>query len=286
MLTALYDLAVCPVSFDFVTWLVRAKLEQQRRGADRLHVLVVPSIGGLAGVARYWGPHDADITYWRLWNLVMAACPLARATVTLAPAREHYERFVVGALWAPPGKSYLLGDLVDAARAGESIPSLAPTSAALRWASRWTAGGRCVTLTLRNNANDGRDSSSDWEPFADYLRFNGWRVLVLPDTRDALNKSEGPFSALSIDLRLGLYTTAAMNCFCHNGTMVLAWHSRAPYLAFNAALPANPWRAHWEDLLRLKTGDQLPWANSNQRMIYRPDNLGVMVEEFSRWAGI
>src|ERR1700693_6095715 len=101
MLTAIYDLNFGTVAYDFVTWLVRAKLEQQRRGAERLHVVILPATGGLGGFARHWGPHDAAATYWRLWHIVVAACPLSGATVTLAPTRD-YAQFVTGAEWAPP----------------------------------------------------------------------------------------------------------------------------------------------------------------------------------------
>jgi len=281
LLTAVYDLSVGSVAYDFITWLVRAKLEQQRRGADRLHVVVLPHTHGLGGFARHWGPHDADTTYWRLWHIVMAACPLAGATVTLAASREvEYS----GVLWAPTGKAHFLGPLVDAARAGEKIPLLSPTAQALRWAQQWTAGGRCVTLTLRaNNGGDGRDSSPDWLPFAEWLREQGWQPLLLRDTAHALNTDSGHFAELSIDLRAALYASAAQNCFVNSGPVVLAWHTGAPLLCFNAALPLQPWREHWAKHLSLELGDQLPWATSDQRLIYQPDDLPILREAFAQW---
>lgn len=279
-LTAVYDLSEGTIGYDFVTWLVRAKLEQQRRGADRLHVVILPKTDGLGGFARHWGSHDAEATYWRLWHIVIAACPLADATVTLAPDR-YFNAF--GDLWQPKGKAHLLGPLVAAARAGESIPLLKPTAAAIRFVRQWTSSERCVTLTLRSNAQDGRDSSADWLLFADWLRGRGWQPLLVPDTAISLSAQSGLFATLSIDLRAALYARAAMNCFCHNGPMVLAWHTGAPYLAFNAALPGALWRASWEKNLQIKFGEQLPWASENQRLIYRPDDLSVLLEEFKRW---
>ncbi len=281
-LTAVYDLKAGPVSYDFVTWLVRARLEQQRRKADRLHVVILPYTDGLGGFARHWGPHDATAAYWRLWHIVMAACPLAGATVTLAPDREFRAE---GETWMPEGKAHLLAPLVQAARAGEDIPLLRPTEQALRWARNWTAGGRTVTLTIRHNADDGRDSSPDWADFEHWLRTQRWTPLVLPDTADALDSAVGPFAALSLDLRAALYAGAAMNCFPHSGPMVLAWHSGAPMLAFNAGGPGEQWRRAWEKNLALRIGVQLPWATNKQRLVYRADTAAILREEFARLMG-
>jgi hypothetical protein len=279
MLTAVYDLNYGTIAFDFVTWLVRAKLEQQRRGKKHLHVVIVPNSGGLG---RRWGPHDDAATYWRLWHIVIGAIPLARASVTFAPTRD-YVKTLSGEMWAPQGAVHFLGPLVDAARAGEKIPLLAPTDAARRWAKEWTLGGRIVTITLRNNnADDGRDSSQAWHPFADWLHAKGFVPLVLPDTADVLRSPTGVLAAVSIDLRAALYVTAAMNCFVNNGPMVLAWHTGAPFLAFNAALPDELWRKHWQDKLSLAHGDTPPWCSKNQRLIYRSDTLETLIEEFER----
>jgi hypothetical protein len=261
---------------------VRAKLEQRRLKCDALHVVILPAAEGVGGFGRLWGPHDDAATYWRLWNIVVAACPLADATVTLVPDRE-FGLSLPGEVWRAQGKTHFIGPLVDAARAGEPIPLLHPSEYALQCARQWidTQRGPFVTLTIRRNSHDGRDSSRDWTPFRAWLEEKGFNTLVLDDTVDALKSPVGPFATVSVDLRAALYESAAMNCFVNNGPMVLAWHTRAPYLVFNAALPEKPWKAHWEKHQSLKTGDQLPWASGpRQRLVYRPDERDVMIEEF------
>jgi hypothetical protein len=284
-LTAVYDLQFGPVSYDFITWLARARLEQQRRAMARLHVVIVPYAQGLGGFARHWGGHDAALTDWKLWNILLPACRLAGATITLLDAEIRPPQ--PGPFdWWPEGKAHFLRPLVEAAKAGEPIPLLMASAQSLRWVRGWIADRRVVTLTLRaNNGADGRDSNlTAWKGFAAWLSSHGWMPVVLNDSGVALQRETGHFAELSTDLRLALYQGAAMNCFCNNGPMTLAWHSTAPYLSFCAGLPSDRWAAHWSRHLALETGDQLPWSGPEQRLIYRPDAIDVLVEEFERWS--
>ena len=90
-LTAFCDFKFCPISYDFSVFLVRAMMERDACGCDGLHVVLVPLETGLGDFARNWGDHDEADTRWRLWHIVMAMVPLARATVTLAASRKQAE---------------------------------------------------------------------------------------------------------------------------------------------------------------------------------------------------
>lgn len=284
-LVAVCDLQYCPVSYDFIAWLRRARLEQRRRGAEGLHVVLMPYTEGLGGFARDWGGHDVEMTDWKLWNVVIPACRLAGATVTLADGNAAPPNDSIPAVWWPQGKAHFLKPLVEAHRNGEKIPLLSASPQALRWAKEWTAERKVVTLTLReNNALDGRDSNlSAWLEFALWLKESGYSPILLEDTARVLKLPSGQFAALSIDLRLALYQCATMNCVGHNGPACLMWHSNAPYLNFCAAHPLEDWAKHWPQFVGLEVGEQMPWARADQRMIYRPDDFEVMVEEFEKY---
>lgn len=301
-LVAVYDLAWGPVSFDFVTWLARARLEQQRLGVERLHVLILPHEQGLGGFARDWGGHDATSTWWRLWHVVVGACPLAQATVTLGV--QSIEDIGEGnedvCIWRPDERaqrSYLLGPIVDAARAGESIPMLSATEQARKfvrgWAEDWS---RTVTITVRRSSqrpgaenktapDAARDSNGpEWSRFRDWLCEQGWDVIWIEDTFPALYAGAiGDFAALSIDLRAALYQAARMNFFVNSGPQALCWHTGAPFMAFNSGQPAEPWHRQWVEGLHIPIGGQLPWATPAQRWIYAPDRFEVMADAFRFW---
>ncbi len=286
-LTAFYDLEFGPVSYDFITWLVRAMVERDRRDCDGLHVVVVPKEDGLGGFARHWGSHDAEAARWRLWHIVIAACPLAGATVTLAASRHQAQSMNDGhsPTWWPDGKAHFAGPLIAAARDGWRIPRLQATAQARRYVAGCYRQQKIVTVTIRQQSTDGARNTNTAAAgaFMTWLRARGYHPIGIPDTHQALMLGGDPRAALDIDLRLALYERAAMNVVGNNGPAMLLWHSDAGFLMFNAGLPAADWREHWAKHLALKTGDQLPWARPGQRLIYDVDAIDVLQREFAKW---
>jgi hypothetical protein len=270
LLTAFYDLAHGPVSYDFVTWLVRAK---KHAGTEPLHVVIVPKEDGLGGFSRHWGEHDEHAARWRLWHIVIASCPLADATVTVAQTRKQAESMKNGLYWWASGKSHFMGPLVDDCRKGELIPKLQPTMQAKRYiCSTMMVKRPYVTLTVRNQSTDPTRNSriDEWKKLADYLS-KKWHVVWLDDANEALNQGRG-FAELDPDLRLALYDQAAMNFIGNNGPQELLKFSNAPYRIFLD----KAWPEHWKKYFHMKVGDQVPWANEFQRMVYKPDTFEVM----------
>lgn len=281
-LTAVCDLAICPVSYDFVVWLARAMLEQQRLGAEKLHVELLPHEIGLGGFSRDWGGHSEAQARWRLWHIVIASCPLAPATVTLRPVR--YES-TFDPLWRPSGAAHHAGALIEAARAGETIPQLRATDQAREYVARWLGVDKFATITLRQSQRDpGRNSDqAAWGAFALELAAQGYRVVTLFDSEVALSCGEG-YAAHDPDLRLALYERAAVNFLPTNGPAALAWFSSAPFIQFGCGEPAATWRGHWKKYMALDPGDQLPWGRKDQRLVWTPDTAEAIREEYEAWA--
>ncbi len=295
-LTAFCDLALCPVSYDFVVWLMRALVERDRRGCDHLHVVLVPHEQGLGGFARNWGEHDEPATRWRLWHIVMDCIPLAGATVTLAASKAQSAAIFWGTvqqradaqMWQPQERSHLAGQLIEDCRAGKGFKTgLRPTEAARRYVAQWFDDDPRPLITLttrRQETHADRNSSHDaWDSFYGWLPESKYSVVRLEDSHDGLAHWEGCWAQISADLRLALYERAALNCIGTNGPAILLWFSGAPFLEFGFGLPAEVWAEHMEKHLSLKHGEQLPWATPNQRLVWRPDTFAVMREEFEAW---
>lgn len=283
-LTAFCDLAICPVSYDFSVWLVRAMMERDARGCDGLHVVLVPCEDGLGGFARNWGEHDEDDTRWRLWHIVMAMVPLARATVTLAASREQAEQIArTACFWWPEGRRHLSGPLVEFARAGKAIPKLDATPQAKKYVAAWIGERKLATITLRQMVRSPERNSNvgAWVEFADDLDASGYRVEFISDSEVDLRRGRG-FAALDPDLRLALYQRADINFVGQNGPAALCWHSDAKFMQFGFGLPAETWGRHCETNMALKAGQQLPWAR-DQIIVWRPDTVEIIREEFGKW---
>lgn len=269
-----YDLAKGPVSYDFAVWLVKAMMWREDQGAERLHVNIHPHTTGLGGFARHWGGYDEAETSWRLWNIVIPLCRLARATFTLMPERsvplthfDHHAR-----------------EIIAASRTGRQIPLLQPSGYARALAARWFVGDArdLVTITLRNTNDAARNSNSDaWREFQRAIG-ERFRVVLIEDAGDALKVAGGYWASLSVDLRAALYERAAMNMMVCNGPSALCFYTGAPILQFNAGQGEN-WKKHYE-FLGLREGDQFPWARADQRLVWRPDKFSVIADEFAKWA--
>jgi hypothetical protein len=284
-LVAFYDLEHGPVSFDFVTWLVRAMKEQEACGCERLHVVIVPKEDGLGGFSRNWGKHDEHAARWRLWHIVVASCPLANATVTVAATRRQAEDMnsPPGRFWWPQGKAHFMGPLVTAARKGQAIPKLRATEAARRYVKEMlsTTDRPLVTMTLRQQDTDpARNSNHEaWEAFAFHV-CGTHRVIELHDTNVALGEGRG-YAELDTDLRLALYEQAAMNFIGNNGPQELLKFSAAPYRIVGLGLES--WREHFRKYFHMEYGQQLPWGGAQQRLVYEPDTFEVLTREFEAW---
>lgn len=276
-LTAYYDLAVGPVSYDFVQFLVRAMLEQQERGCERLHVVIVPDARGVDGMFRNkLHLYDAEEKHWRLWNICIPACRLARASVTLASDWPQARALASAELWPADwdsqslkNKAHMWGPLVWASRAGRQIPKLKASAHARRSVREWFArySKPVITMTVRNsNYEPARNTDMQaWRPIAEALR-QQYEVIMVGDTADALIQGRG-YAELNLDLRLALYQEATMNVQTHGGAAMLCWFSDAPFIMFDAAAPYDEWLDLWKDQ-GINFGDQLPWTANHQRIVW------------------
>lgn len=284
-LVAFYDLIYGPVSYDFVTWLVRARFIANQRGLEGLHVVIVPKEDGLGGFARHWGEHTEAATRWRLQHIVVASCPLMQATVTIAPTRSMAIRIRQSEddTWWEPSKAHFMGPLVEASRKGHAIPKLRATDQAREYVKAWLEpyDKPVATLTQRKQTTDPsrNTNSNEWAALANWIGCQGYYVVSLFDSHVELAGGRG-YAVLSPDLRLALYEYAKVNVIGNNGPQELLKFSDAPYVAMGQALTPG-WKDHFRKYFGMDVGDQLPWARENQRLVYEPDTFENMKRALS-----
>jgi hypothetical protein len=290
-LTAFYDLAVGPVSFDFVTFMLKAEIARRARSAEKLHMVIVPFARGVAGMFRdKTALYDEHEMRWRLWNICIPACQLMGASVTLATDWDQAKRLCAEAWPADwdrqtlKDRRHLIGDLIALAKKGTAIPMLSASEHARRKVRE--AYGRLrkpvVTVTLRNTYLRERNSDRGmWQRAMDHIESQGFAVALLEDTSVALANGVG-YGELNLDVRMACYQEAALNLQANNGAASLCWFSDRPYRMFGAGVPAD----EWGDLFvkqGLPLGETWPWAKCGQKIVYGATTLEQIVAEFNSW---
>lgn len=294
-LLAVYDLAIGPVSFDFLVFMVKAEIERRRVGAARLHVVVVPHAEGVGGMFRdKTALYDEHEMRWRLWNIVMPLPQLFGASVTLATDWAQAKRIAADksvSCWpvdwdrqSLKDRRHLIGDVITVARAGVQIPRVRASQHARR--SVRTAYEMLrrpvVTMTVRSTYLAERNSDRQaWEEARRFIEGGGYAVVMLEDTRVALTRGQG-FGELNLDLRAAMYQEAALNLQANNGAASLCWFSDRPYRMFGAGVPADEWNGLFVKQ-GLPLGETWPWAASGQKLVYGRESRDSIIAEFEGW---
>lgn len=287
-LTAILDLAVCPVSFDSVVFLQKARVEAARIGADRMHVCIV-------GQIRHKPQYDEHEARWRLWNIVIPACGLMGATFSLAADWLQVKRMLSEKDWKTwpadydkqtlKDRRHLIGDLITWAKAGDTIPLLsASTHARRKVKESFRLFGRpVVTMTLRNTYLRERNThKGEWFRAKQFIENAGYAVVVMEDTDVALTQGHG-FGELNLDLRMACYQEAALNLQANNGAASLCWFSAEPYRMFGCGVPPDEWNGLFVEQ-GLPIGETWPWARPQQKLVYGAPVAEQIIEEFEAWA--
>lgn len=291
VLTAYYDLAVGPVSFDFLVFAVKAEMARQRAGVAKLHLIIVPFERGVAGMFRdktaFYDEHEMR---WRLWNICVPAAQLLGASVTLATDWAQAKRLAV-VCWPQDwdrqtlkDRRHLVGDVISWCKGGAAVPMVRASEHARRKVGEayQRLGKPVVTMTLRNTYLQERNSDRGaWDRARRHIESNGYAVVILEDTDVALSHGNG-YGELNLDVRAACYEMAALNLQANNGAASLCWFSQKPYLMFGAGVPAEEWNGLFVRQ-GLPLGTNWPWAKPGQKLVYGPTSAEQIIGEFDAW---
>ncbi|AYA63674.1 hypothetical protein [Alteromonas sp. RKMC-009] len=254
VLTVVYDLRIAPPTFDFLVFMVRCKLEANRRGLSSLSVVICP--GDKHGFRSNIDFFSVEEMNYRVMNLFLPIASMIdkNASFYLARSRqEARERFTAAAHQFPEQHNFLhpvgrhfYHEMFAFIEQGIEHQILDATDFDKRKISEWAASrgldiARCICITLREcEAHQSRNSLlAEWKNVATQLVAQGHAVIVIRDTAkamSALNWGSGiwecPEAALSVSLRLALYQQCRVNLTVSNGTQVLCYFSNSHYLCF------------------------------------------------------
>lgn len=270
-LTAVYDLAVSPPTYDFIGFLLEA--EKARIAAGHTHLDVVFMPGPRHGFRDDSLPPDLPTREGMLHRICVSACRLLPSVRSVTVSRERHEIkgdiFPVRWTVLTPVSHYGARYLKDCAR------PLKATESARRAVKREKA---YVTITMRASSYwpERNSAIGEWERAAAAISEMGYEIVWVGDTE----ASDSAY-AWDIDLRLALYEGAACNLAVTNGPAALFFAADVPYLVFKPITFGCPstsvkfLKAHG-----MEVGDQY---GDNGRLIWADDTEDVIVAEFQKF---
>jgi hypothetical protein len=305
VLYAFYDLAVAPITFDFLWFLVGADLERQRRGLTTVHVAIVP--GALDGLRRENPEYERQVTpaarRARINDMLVPACAFlpSLSGVTVAGSRDQAERLteIAGEAVFPsryePALPRYPGPQEPLRAARDKGAQIAVLRAAGRdldrvecWLTTMGCTGPVVAITLRSYGYTPERNSNlpAWAEIARRLAARGYCPVFVPDAEQCLDGTPAELrgfpvfgeAALVLGLRMALYERAHLNLGVNNGPMGLCWlNARTRYVTFKILTPAAPNTSpEYMELLGFELGASLPFATPWQQWVWEDDTVEVI----------
>lgn len=271
VLTAVYDLAVSPPTYDFLSFLCAAEKARIEGGHAHLDVVFMP--GPVNGFREDNLPPSPEARAGMLHRICVSACRLLPSVRNVWVCRQRSA--LEGAIF-PEGWTVLTpvshygGQVIK-----DGLRALKATASA-REAIRKRYNSAYVTITLRNSSYwPSRNSDSlQWAMAAEQFKKLGYGVVMVYDAETHLHAP-----SWDIDLRLALYEGAACNLLTCNGPAALLILSECPYLLFKMLDPECPsTTVEFYERQGIKVGDQF---GPNGRTIWQDDNADTIIEAFT-----
>ena len=304
---AIYDLAICPITYNFVEFLIDAEYEARKGNKDGFIVVFVPP-EEMSDPSLRWAEYDAVIDstskQWRFQNILI---PLTFLSAHCKGFRLLENRAAVKPLIQShdvyphlyDGVNLRTIDMVDFMRkisSPDMFDGLSAHPQGLKYIESWQQArgliGKIVTITIRSHGFDTvRNSNIDaWAEFARYLVSRGYNPVVIPDTDTAFQFDprfdEAMFfreCAWNIGLRMALYESAYLNLFVANGCAVLAFFNHKCRYVCLSGPPrgiVNTEEAYKH--MNRGEGTDSPWVGAYQRTSVKSDSFANIVEEFEQ----
>lgn len=268
-LTAVYDLAVSPPTYDFISFLCSAEQERRERGHEFIDVVFSP--GPNMGFRDDNLPpqlEERDSMLWRVCVGMTRLLPTVR-NVTVQRARYHVDGRVWPKGWSKSTPASNYGTYLF-----KTMPRCLEATLVAKKALAFPKP--YVTITERSSRYwPSRNSNKEqWEKAAEEIEKMGYEVIWVPDT------SEGASPVCwDIDLRCALYQGAVCNLGVSNGPMYLAVFANAPYLIFKMIVPDCP--STTADFLASHGFNQGDQISDTGKLVWEDDTAEVIIAEFA-----
>ena len=314
-ISAVYDLSIYPVTFDFIAFLANANAHRESMEADGLDVFIISEwTDPIQGDSDEHHPASLTRPETFIHNFITEAALLFPAVrsfqlrrdrkqfvnewPTIASAQDTYPP-TYNPLTPDAGLSNDTPPLYGLAHldAGKRSPSkaycLTPTKEAMDLASRWLqardSGKFVITITLREAQHDRARNShiENWQKAIDTLGPSEFTYVVLRDYSALFSpcplRGETVFecneAVISLPFRAALYEQAFINLMTNSGPASLCYlNHRCNYLVF---MEKGDFKERWYPAMAfqhgVEAGEDLPHATPARRLCWSKDEPGAIV---------
>lgn len=254
---AVYDLRICPPSFDFLTFLLLAKYH----GAT--HVWLVPGVceGKLF-------QYNAVEQEQRVNTIVLPACELYGMPYKIEPLKGRPQDYDLA--WPPyvrSGKAIHTGYMFGWLRHIKAPEPFMPSAEALERAHE-KVRGRIVVHLRKTKYQDRRNSGPDWLKWA-----ADHDAYVLPD------------EPIKLEDRCAIHEVAKLNIGVNAGPMALSEYStHRPYVILKKLAGELSTTEEFYQRQGWYPGDQYPFAGKHQRLVWNDsDDYQTIEAAYQEW---
>lgn len=305
-LYAFYDLDVARATYDILGFLCLADIERAQKGLQSLHLVVVNASNNEFNVSAR-GVINVSDHLWRKRQILMQSAALLADChgVTVCSSRQEAELFLAKSRYVFPASyrvnaplaCWEFNHLFDAVGRGADILRLraTPQAKALLATFLQTRNvNKCpvITITLRESqVKPLRNSNQQvWIRFASMLQQQGYYVVLVPDTEQALTSqltlppgvtwmSDVCFN---LELRMALYELSQLNLGVNNGPFHLCVLSPVcRYIMFKQITEDYVHTSRASFVERgFAIGEDFPGAKDYQKLVWADDELDVIDSAF------
>lgn len=276
VLTAVYDLASSPPTYDFIMFLGEA--EKARITGEYTHLDVIFQPGPMFGFRDDQLPPSVAEREAMLHRICVSACRLLPSVrnVEVLKERRTVEGAVFPANWTEdfPASHY-------GTKYGKSaVRCLRASESARKEVEKTFGGGKYVSITLRESDYwpERNSNVQEWERVEGWLSLYGYKVIWLPDTNKP--RKFGYLPAMhDLDLRIAVYEKCEVNLMVANGPIALCLYSDCKYLMFKPVTEScKSTSAAFLKANGMDTGDQY---GPNGRVVWADDDAETVISSVS-----
>ena len=281
---ALYDMSMCPASYDFLTFCIVSKT-QCKAMDEKCHIIFKQDF-----TKPNRKPYPVKEKLFRMSHVLFPICTAMGLSYSTEGNMEVFPNIEESQMLRSKDCPYQLLQIINQYKE-TPLEWPQPSYRAIEIVQKEFPEPP-VVITLRETYTEGRNSDiKEWNKFYDYV-YGTNEIVFVRDTEKWNEDCVGikdiptfPVASIDLDIRLALYQHAKINFSVGGGpTILLHCSQEIPYITFKMLYEGYKSSAS-EFLTKMgfPPGSQFPWHTENQKVVWEDDTFENLKYEYDQW---